>query len=352
MNSMHAMPARLTSERKANTADNPPLVFMFPGQSSRYPGMLDRLVELFPPNRALLSYASDLLGRDLAAHYDVARGEAAFARNVDVQVGVFLANHMFLNTLDAAGIEAELSLGLSLGEWNHLVHIDVISFEDALRSVELRGRLYDEGPRGWMAAIQPIDDDALAEVVESAARFGVVEIVNLNSPRQHVVAGERAAVEAAVEQAEDSYFAQGHIIDRNVPMHSSLFREVAARFREHLETVAFRPASKPYLPNRMARLLHEPTQAELVEMLSTHVSEPVLWRQSLDNLVAEHPDAVFVEVGPMSVLHNLMHRKWLRNRKFRTDSREQLADHFASVVRELTPGPGAHERGSEACTTS
>ena len=313
----------------------PPLVFMFPGQSSRYAGMLDRLVELRRENGELLNWASDLLGRDLAAHYHSDRGEAAFARNVDVQVGVFLANHMFLQTLEAAGIEAELSLGLSLGEWNHLVHIGALPFEQALRAVEVRGRCYDEGPRGWMAAIQPISDDELAEVVEGAQRLGVLEIVNLNSPRQHVVAGERAAVEAAVEVAEDEFYAQAHIIDRNVPMHSSLFQAVGERFREQLEQLEFRAPAKPYLPNRLARLIEAPTREQFIELLSTHVHEPVLWRQSLDHMVATHPEAIFVEVGPMSVLHNLMHRKWLRNRKFRTDSREELADHFAAVVREL-----------------
>jgi [acyl-carrier-protein] S-malonyltransferase len=330
-------------------AELAPLVFMFPGQSSRYPGMLDRLVELDPQNGELLSWASDILGRDLAAHYHVDADEAAFARNVDVQVGVFLANHMFMLTLEAAGIEAELSLGLSLGEWNHLVHIGLVSFEEALRAVDCRGRLYDEGPRGWMAAIHPISDEDLASVVEGAAKFGVLEVVNLNSPRQHVVAGERVAVEAAVELAEDEFYARSHIIDRNVPMHSSLFRSVGERFREHLEQLEFGPARRPYLPNRLARLLPSPGRDELVELLSSHVYEPVLWRQSLDHLVAQHPGAVFVEVGPMSVLHNLMHRKWLRNRKFRVDSRDELADHFASVVRELA----VDERGgSEACTPS
>jgi [acyl-carrier-protein] S-malonyltransferase len=344
-----------------NAIANPPLVFMFPGQSSRYPGMLDRLVELYPDNGELLAWSSDLLGRDLAAHYHVDRGEHAFARNVDVQVGVFLANHMFLRMLDAAGIEAELSLGLSLGEWNHLVHIGVISFADALRAVALRGRLYDEGPRGWMAAIQPIGDEDLAEVVAAAEPLGVIEVVNLNSPHQHVVAGERAAVEAAVEHAEEQFYAQCHIIDRNVPMHSSLFREVGQRFRAHLEQIEFRPATRPYLPNRLAQLIANPSRELLIETLAAHVHEPVLWRQSLDHIVAAHPEAIFVEVGPMSVLHNLMHKKWLRNRKFRTDSRDELADHFANVVanvvRELessTPSyaPIAAHAGSEACTPS
>jgi [acyl-carrier-protein] S-malonyltransferase len=363
MNDMLHSLDRVDREQLGNTplgVANTPLVFMFPGQTSRYPGMLDRLVELRPRNRGLLAWACDVLGRDLATHYHVDKGEAAFARNVDVQVGVFLANHMFLATLEAAGVEAELSLGLSLGEWNHLVHIGAVSFEDALRAVELRGRLYDEGPRGWMAAIQPIADEDLEQVVERASKLGLIEIVNLNSPRQHVVAGERAAVEAAIELAENDFFAQAHIIDRNVPMHSSLFRSVGEQFREYLEQVPFRAARRPYLPNRLGTFIDDPSASVLRELLATHVHEPVLWRQSLDHLVEQHPEAVFVEVGPMSVLHNLMHRKWLGNRKFRTDNREELASHFANVVRELAVRPEAvlgvgdssTKWETEACTTS
>lgn len=343
------MNLRLQSVDPEPVASDPtPLVFMFPGQTSRYPGMLDRLAELHPRNKDLLEWACEVLGRDLAAHYHVDNGEAAFDRNVDVQVGVFLANHMFLITLEAAGIEAELSLGLSLGEWNHLVHIGVVSFEDALRAVDCRGRLYDEGPRGWMAAIQPIADEDLEQVVERARKLGTIEIVNLNSPRQHVVAGDRAAVESAVELAEE-FFAQAHIIDRNVPMHSSLFRSVGERFGEYLERVPFRPARRRYLPNRLGTFIEDPSPTELRELLATHVHEPVLWRRSLDHLVEHYPEAVFVEVGPMSVLHNLMHRKWLDNRKFRTDSRDELATHVASVVRELSIDC---KWGIEACTTS
>ncbi|HVH98870.1 MAG TPA: ACP S-malonyltransferase [Enhygromyxa sp.] len=311
------------------------LVFMFPGQSSRYPGMLERCVELHADNVDLLRWASELLGRDLEAHYSVDNGEAAYARNVDVQVGVFLANHMFMRALEARGITAELSLGLSLGEWNHLVHIGAVSFEDALRAVEQRGHCYDEGPRGWMAAIQPIDLEDLEAVVAEAGKLGLLEIVNLNSPRQHVIAGDRVAVEAAVERAEEDFYAQAHVIERNVPMHSSLFRPVGERFREHLEQLQFLAPRLPYLPNRLGRLVPEPSRADLIELLASHVHAPVLWRASLDHLVERDPDTVFVEVGPMSVLHNLIHRKWLSNRKYRTDSRDELDEHFDALAVEL-----------------
>jgi len=338
------------------------LVFMFPGQSSRYPGMLDKLVELHPPNGELLERSSDLLGRDLRAQYkiggggdmDMDRGDSpegdGFARNVDVQVGVFLANHMFMTALEARGIEAELSMGLSLGEWNHLVHIGALSFEDALRGVEQRGRCYDQGPRGWMAAIHPIDADSLREVVGRAGKYGVLEIVNLNSPRQHVVAGERAAVEAAAAQAEDEHYAEAHIIERNVPMHSSLFAPVGARFAEILRGLEFAAPRRPYMPNRLARFVPAPSPATFVELLSTHVHAPVLWRESLEHVVAAHPEAVFVEVGPMAVLHNLMHRKWLRNRKFRCDSRDDIHAHFEATVAALSSLQAAEKQS--VCTPS
>ncbi len=319
------------------------LVFMFPGQSSRYPGMLDKLCELHPANHDLLGWASDLLGRDLRRHYSGepddsgsnAELEDPFARNVDVQVGVFLANHMYLRALEAHGVRAELSLGLSLGEWNHIVHIGALPFDQALRAVEQRGLLYDQGPRGWMAAIQPIAEHDLCEVVEQASERGVLEIVNFNSPRQFVIAGEQAAVEYAAELAEHEHFAQSHVIERQVPMHSSIFAPVAERFTAYLNTLDFQAPERPWLANRRGGFVEAPTQADFVELLGEHVCQPVYWRQSIDAVVAREPEAVFVEVGPMAVLHNLLHRKWHANRKFRTDDRDAAGEHFAGLVAGL-----------------
>jgi [acyl-carrier-protein] S-malonyltransferase len=311
-------------------------VFMFPGQSSRYAGMLDKLCELHPANRELLGWASDLLHRDLREHYADARpGHDPFARNVDVQVGVFLANHMYLRALEAHDIRADYSLGLSLGEWNHLVHIGALPFDVALRAVEVRGRCYDEGPRGIMAAIQPVDEGDLAELVEQGRAQGHVEIVNFNSPRQFVIAGEQAAVAWVAEQAEHELFAQAHVIERQVPMHSSLFAPVAERFAAHLATLDFQAPERPYLPNRTGEFEPEPTPARFVELLSSHVASPVLWRQAMEAAAARAEDAVFVEVGPMAVLHNLLNRKWLGNRKFRTDDRDASREHFDGLVHGL-----------------
>jgi len=310
--------------------------FLFPGQSSRYSGLLSKMVALSPENRALASRASELIELDVLGHFDQ-HAEQAFARNVDVQVGVFLANHMWLRTMEAHGVDAELSAGLSLGEWNHLVHIGAVSFEDALLAVRARGEAYDAGPRGFMASIQPVDLEELQEVVHAVreAEIGLVEIVNLNSPRQHVVAGDQPAVEEVMRRVEDDLFGQPVVIERHVPMHASSFAPVGERFREVLESVEFRKPNRPYFPNRLGRELERPTREDFIELLSTHVHSPVLWRATIDHLVGTRPDITLIEVGPMKVLFNLMNRKWIKNAKFHTDARDEVTDHVSSVVSKI-----------------
>ena len=311
------------------------VVFMFPGQSSRYPQMFEKLVELDSDNKDVIAKASELLGRDIGKHYQ-ASNEEIFACNLDIQVGVFLANQMFLQMLQKNDIQADYSLGLSLGEWNHLVHIGALSFEDALLAVEERGRAYDAGPRGSMASMFPIPLDELEPVVERAGKLGVLEIVNLNSPRQHVISGETVAVDEALRLADDELYIQGVVIERQVPMHASMFSSVGERFRAFLEGVDFQTPQLPYFPNRLGKIVDTPTKEIFVDLLSTHVHKPVLWRHSIDYILEKEPDAVMVEVGLKGVLCNLIDRRWHRGlKKFKSDSADNTAEHFASVVETL-----------------
>lgn len=310
------------------------MVFMFPGQSSRYPEMITRLLALRPANAVRVDQASSILGRDLRAQYR-ADHDGMYAHNRDVQVGVFLANHLFLETLAAEGITATHSLGLSLGEYNHLVHIGALSFEAALRVVNFRGDAYDRGPDGKMVSVFPIELDVLQSVVARVQTRGCVEIGNYNSPTQHVLSGERAAVDAVLALLEDECFIEGVEIEPKIPMHSSHFRPVAGLLREALESAPWQPVRLPYLPNVTGRFEPDPVPSRFVELLLRHVYSPVHWRESIDLLVDSLPGAVFVEVGPRSVLYNLLSPRWHKVERHKTDSAEGLPEAFATTVRNL-----------------
>ncbi|MEZ4338954.1 MAG: ACP S-malonyltransferase [Sandaracinaceae bacterium] len=315
-------------------------VFMFPGQSSRDPAMVERAFAMATGVAAdVFDEASDVLGRDLRAHFLGDPGDL-FATNRDIQLGVFLTSHVHLKALQAEGIDAELSLGLSLGEYNHLVHIGALDFADAVRLVDIRGGLYAEGPEGAMAAIFPIDPDDLAPLLEEARMLGSVDVAVHGSPTQTVVAGTRAAVQHVAARADDEHLCESVLIEDRVPMHVPLFAPVAERFGPALAAAPWRRAERPYLPNVEGRHVAQNGPSTYVEPLRRHVFERVRWRESIDFLFAEHDDLSFVEVGPRQALTNLLSPRWHRAPRHHTDHPEGPEGGFHALVEELADGPG------------
>lgn len=313
-----------------------PGVFLFPGQSSVSPDSISRARAAHPAAAPVAARARAVLGGARADRY-LDAGGARLETNRDIQITVFLATQMYLAALHAEGLASIASLGLSLGEYSHLVDIGALDFDAALSVIDERGRCYDESPPGVMATVLAVDRDTVEEVVARARAHGTIVISNINAPTQHVIAGEAAAVNQAIAVLEDECLAHVTIIEKRVPMHSPLMAPVAAAFAPALEHAPWRAAAKPYLPNVTAAPIAKPSAADYVIHLTRHVSEPVLWQQSVDRLVAEHPDAWFVEVGPGGVLHNLLGRAWKATRAKRVDAPHggDPRTHLAGTVEAL-----------------
>jgi [acyl-carrier-protein] S-malonyltransferase len=295
-------------------------VFMFPGQSSADPQMLHRAIALHPAAAAMADRARRVLGTAAASRY-LDGDRAPLETNRDVQIGVFLATQMHLAALRACGVDAQTSLGLSLGEYSHLVHIGALTFEDALLLVATRGSLYDQCAGGVMVTVLGAVEEVVAQVVACASARGPVVISNFNTPTQHVISGEPGAVAWATERLEDEHGAQTIVIERRVPMHSPLMGTVAHCFRLSLEAAPWAPSERCYWPNVVGCPIYAPRPEDFVTHLAAHVTQPVLWRRAIERLALTNPDATFVEVGPGEVLHNMLGRRWLAVRRARTDHR-------------------------------
>jgi len=310
-----------------------PVVFVFPGQSSRTPGMLSS-----PDAIRLIDRACEVLGVDLRAHvgFDTHAQPTTSRTNHEVQLGVFLANHLHLQRITEAGLVASCSLGLSLGEYNHLVHIGALSFEDALRLVDARGRIYDEGPRGAMVAVFPLPLVELRPLVERARMAGPLEIAVYASPMQHVVAGTHAAVEMLIQIIEDEHVVEVRVIEPHIPMHCSVFSPAADALRRVLERAPWKTPHRSYLPNVIGKPIDKPTADDFVDQLSRHVHQAVHFQTSIEGILERTPNAVFVEVGPGQVLTNLM-RRWINRPVFAMD-----ADGGFDAVMDKLSMRGAH----------
>ena len=330
--------ALMGNEEQSGTAvsSGTGLVFLFPGQSSAGPAALARARQVHPVAEGIAARAARILGNARAAAW-LAPGGARLATNRDVQVVVFLATQMYLAALTAEGIDAECSLGLSLGEYSHLVHIGALDFDDALRLVDERGRCFDEAPPGMMVTVLAVDGETVADVVDRARVLGPVVVSNYNSSTQHVISGSARAVAWAAETLEDEQCALTTVIERRVPMHSPLMSGVARAFSPALEQARWRAPRADYWPNVTALPLARAARADLVAHLTRHVSEPVRWQSSLDAVLTRHPGAMLVEVGPGGVLANMVGRSWRSARCARIDGPDGTdpRQHFAATIEAL-----------------
>ncbi|MCP5082351.1 MAG: ACP S-malonyltransferase [Alphaproteobacteria bacterium] len=274
--------------------------------------------------RRLIDLAGTVLDRDVGCEISQDNPEL-FRSNRSIQLAVFLATQMHLAELNEAGVVATLSLGLSLGEYSHLVHIGALDLASAIRLVDARGAAFDAGPGGSMACLFPTNEETVRGILREASQLGSVEISGYNSPNQFVVSGEKKAVAAAASIFEEREFSEAVLIETEIPMHSRMFGSVAKTLRPILEQTRWQKTSLPYVSNVTANPVENPDGAYISERLCEHVCEPVLWRQSIERAIQLCPDALFIEVGPGQVLTNLMRRSWVRVRKLATDKLGALA---------------------------
>jgi [acyl-carrier-protein] S-malonyltransferase len=287
-----------------------PLVLLFGGQSSRDPAMFDRLQAADP--------AAGGRARERAARH-VDGDPTDFSSNRTIQVSVLAVTLGWLEVVESRGLRSAASAGLSLGEYAHLVDVGALAPDDALALVARRGELYDRGPEGVMAAVFPASWEELgplvARVAEAHGGPAALSPAVFNSPSQTVVGGSREAVTELMDLADEELFARGVVVEESIPMHTPRFRAVAAPFREALTAAPWTGRARiPYRPNVTAAV-SPADPGTVVEHLTRHVHEPVLWRDTVDALAGELPDAVFLETSPRTVLKDLMLRRWHAGRE-------------------------------------
>ncbi len=199
--------------------------------------------------------------------------------------------------------------GHSLGEFTAYHTAGALSLEDALRLVRRRGELMarsgEERP-GAMAAILGLDEAAVEAVCRAAEDAGVVVPANYNAPDQLVVSGEVAGVERAMALAKEAGAKRAIRLKVSGAFHSPLMSVAADGLRDALANADFGTPAFPIYANVTAEPVAEGGRARL--LLLEQLSAPVRWTSVVRALASAFPAALFVELGPGSVLANLVKR--------------------------------------------
>ncbi|SHM12946.1 [acyl-carrier-protein] S-malonyltransferase [Anaerosporobacter mobilis DSM 15930] len=280
--------------------------FLFPGQGAQYVGMAKDFYEQVEESKEVFERANKVLDFDVI--------KMCFEENEELnqteytQAAMVTACVSILEAVKKKGIKADITAGLSLGEYAALVANDVLSFEDAVALVRKRGiYMSNEVPNGEgsMAAILGLDVETIERIckeVEDETNM-CVQPANYNCPGQIVISGKKEAVLAACDRLKEAGAKRALELKVSGPFHSALLKGAGDKLSEELKNVVVNPMTIPYVCNAKAEIVLDVSQTK--ELLEKQVYSPVRWQQTMELMIANGV-TTFVEIGPGKTLSGFL----------------------------------------------
>ncbi|MCI8948073.1 MAG: ACP S-malonyltransferase [Lachnospiraceae bacterium] len=292
--------------------------FMFPGQGAQYVGMGKDFYDALPVCREMFELAGQASGLDVAG--------LCFEENDKIniteytQIAMLAVEVAILKAIEEKGVTADVTAGLSLGEYGALAASGVMSPADVFKVVRQRGIYMQEAvpTGGAMTAVMGLDAETIERICEETE--GIVSIANYNCPGQIVITGEEAAVSAAAEKLSAAGAKRCVPLKVSGPFHSQMLSGAGEKLGNVLEEVTIQEIRIPYIANVTAEYVQD--RGQVKELLKKQVSSSVRWQQTIERMIADGVDT-FIEIGPGKTLSGFMRKI---NRDVKTINIEKLED--------------------------
>jgi [acyl-carrier-protein] S-malonyltransferase len=284
------------------------IVFMFSGQGSQCAGMGKELYQNYPVAKDIFDRADEVLGysiKEICFTDEAKLGETEFA-----QPAILTMSIAAMKVLEEQGVRADMTAGLSLGEYSAYVASGAMDFEEAVALVQKRGRFMAEAVpsgEGAMYAIigleQSLVEEACREAVEQG--LGLAVPANYNAPGQIVIAGKTQAVDKAAELAKEKGAKMAVKLKVSGPFHTELLQPASDRLKPELEKMTISDMKIPVYTNVNAEVV--PSKEDIIPILTKQICCPVRWEDIVRNMAAQGADT-FIELGPGKALTGFVKR--------------------------------------------
>ena len=282
-------------------------VFLFPGQLSEGVGMGVRLLERSPSARETIEEASEAAGMDLR-RLMVHGPEEDLRSDENAPIAVLSLSVAWHRALLAAGREPGFLLGVSMGLYSAAVAAGAARLGEGialLREVDRAGRELFRGRRHGMALVVGLRPDSVMASLADLMRSGRIEISNVNSAAQVVLAGVSEALDEAVGRLAGRAL-RSERLPMSRPYHTAFMEPVARKVALLCESLPVRDPLWPIVYHHDGRLVRR--GEELRRLLSRQLCERCDFPRAILSL-PRRPDRLFIEVGPGAVLARLL--RWI-----------------------------------------
>lgn len=283
-------------------------VFMFSGQGAQYAGMGKDLYENYSVAKEVFDRADAVLGysiKDICFQDETKLSETEFA-----QPAILTMSIAAMKVLEEQGVRADMTAGLSLGEYSAYVASGAMDFEEAVALVQKRGKFMAEAVpsgEGAMYAVIGLDTALVEEACsEAAEETGALAVpANYNAPGQIVIAGKAEAAARAAELAKDKGAKMAVKLKVSGPFHTELLQPAADRLGPELQKMHISPMKIPVYTNVNAEVV--PSEQDIIPILTKQICCPVRWENIVRNMAEAGADT-FIELGPGKTLNGFVKR--------------------------------------------
>ena len=315
-------------------SDPQSIVLLFPGQASQTVGMAADLAAAYPAARSALDIVDAAL--DVRLSQLMADGPADELTRTDNAQPALLAHGAALWAVlrEAIGGRVVAAAGHSLGEFTAYHAADSLTLAAAARLVRRRGELmFASGTArpGAMAALLGELNEPIEAICDAATRDAAIVVpANYNCPGQLVISGEVAGVENAMALAKAAGVKRAMRLPVSGAFHSPLMQDAQEGLDAALAATAFADPRFPVYANVTAQPVVAADDAR--SLLSRQLTAPVRWTETARALADAYPDALYVELGPGTVLAGLVRKSAPTVRVVSCGTAAQVASLLADVA--------------------
>ncbi len=275
--------------------------FLFPGQGAQNTGMCKDLYDKYEEVRKVYEDIKKITGIDVSNITFNPENEALLNQTRYTQICILTMSLAILKLLEKENISAEISSGLSLGEYTSLIYSKKIDFETGVKLVKNRGEyMHSLVPEGkWkMAAILGLEDKIVEDIC-SKIQNGFAQAVNFNCPGQVAVSGDETGIMELEKIAKEAGAKRVILLNTSGPFHTVKLEKASDELRKDLENVKFGEFTTKVVRNLDGKN-YEDTD-DMVEILANHIISPVRFSNGLENMIKQGIDT-FIEIGPGKTL--------------------------------------------------
>ena len=302
--------------------------FLFPGQGAQVVGMGKDIYEKYEEARKIYDKANEITKMDVKK-ICFEGPEEELNKTENTQIAILTTSLAILEVLKSKNIEADVAVGLSLGEYGALIYSGIISLEDGLKLIQKRGYymgnlLPDE--EFAMAAVIGLDSSKIEDVCQNIAKEGKFIVpANYNCKVQTVISGEKEAIEEASEKLKEAGAKRVIPLKTSGPFHTSKLEKAKEAYEKELENISFNEGKAKVIKNIDGTYYRK--NDNIKEILAKHIISPVRFDKAIE-LMKEEKIEEYVEIGPGRALTGFIKKDNKEAKVYNINNLESLENYL------------------------